>query len=65
MTTAISPKNPGQIPFLFITINNSSLRGDNMARSHYSFKKRKKELAKKPSFFRDCARKKWPMAIED
>ena len=26
---------------------NNGLRGDNMAKSHYSFKKRKKELARK------------------
>ena len=39
--------NPVQIPFLFITIKNNGQRGDNMAKSHYSFKKRKKELARK------------------
>ena len=33
--------------FLFITIKTSGLRGDNMAKSHYSFKKRQKELARK------------------
>jgi hypothetical protein len=33
-----------EIPFVFITINNNDLRGDNMAKSHYSFKKRKKEI---------------------
>jgi hypothetical protein len=32
---------------LFITIKISDLRGDNMAKSHYSFKKRQKELARK------------------
>jgi hypothetical protein len=37
----------GTIHFLFITIKNSGLRGDNMAKSHYSFKKRQKELARK------------------
>ena len=33
--------------FLFITIKIKGLRGDNMAKSHYSFKKRQKELARK------------------
>jgi hypothetical protein len=33
--------------FLFITIKINGLRGDNMAKSHYSFKKRQKELARK------------------
>ena len=33
--------------FLFTTIKNNGLRGDNMAKSHYSFKKRQKELARK------------------
>jgi hypothetical protein len=36
-----------EIPFVFITINNNDLRGDNMAKSHYSFKKRKKEIERK------------------
>jgi len=35
------------VPFFFITIKNYGLRGDNMAKSHFSFKKRKKELARK------------------
>ena len=33
--------------FLFITIKTNGLRGDNMAKSHFSFKKRQKELARK------------------
>jgi uncharacterized membrane protein YdbT with pleckstrin-like domain len=33
--------------FLFITIKTKGLRGDNMAKSHFSFKKRQKELARK------------------
>ena len=33
--------------FLFTTIKHNSLRGDNMAKSHFSFKKRQKELARK------------------
>ena len=33
--------------FLFFTIKINGLRGDNMAKSHYSFKKRQKELARK------------------
>ena len=36
-----------QYLFLFTTIKNSGLWGDNMAKSHYAFKKRKKELARK------------------
>jgi hypothetical protein len=41
-------KTPGQIYLLSITIKNNGLRGDHtMAKSHYSFKKRKKELARK------------------
>jgi hypothetical protein len=36
-----------QYHFLFTTIKNNGLRGDNMAKSHYSFKKRQKELARK------------------
>ena len=32
--------------FLFTIIKNNNLRGDNMAKSHYSFKKRQKELAR-------------------
>ncbi len=40
-------KNPVPIPFLFITIKDNGLRGDNMAKSHYSFKKHKKELERK------------------
>jgi len=40
-------KSPVPTPFLSITIKNSGLRGDNMAKSHYSFQKRKKELARK------------------
>jgi len=35
------------VPFFFITIKNNGLGGDNMAKSHYSFKKRQKELARK------------------
>jgi hypothetical protein len=35
------------VPFFFITIKNKGLRGDNMSKSHYSFKKRKKELDRK------------------
>ena len=31
---------------LFITIWENGLGGDNMAKSHYSFKKRKKEIAR-------------------
>jgi hypothetical protein len=33
--------------FIFITIENNILGDDHMAKSHYSFKKRKKELARK------------------
>ena len=40
-------KNPDQIPFLLINIKFDSAKGDNMAKSHYSIKKRKKELARK------------------
>ena len=41
--------NPKKIltKFLFITIKINGLRGDNMAKSHYSFKKRQKELDRK------------------
>jgi hypothetical protein len=42
--------NPKKIPanfFLFIAVENNGLRGDNMPKSHYSVKKRNKELARK------------------
>ena len=41
------PINPGQIPILCTIIKNNGLCGDYMAKSHYSIKKRKKELARK------------------
>jgi hypothetical protein len=43
----LNPKNPGQIPFVLITIKNNGLRGESMAKSSESVKKRKKELARK------------------
>ena len=46
-TKILNQNDPVWIPSHFITVNNYGLRGDNLAKSHYSFKKRKKELARK------------------
>ena len=40
-------KDPVQTSFLFITVKHNGFRGDHMAKSHYSIKKRKRELARK------------------
>ena len=47
MEKGINPENSDQIPFLLITIKVDSARGGHMAKSHYSIKKRKRELARK------------------
>ena len=41
------PPNFGECPFLFAHFKDPGLGGDNLARSHYQFKKRQKELEKK------------------
>ena len=44
---SLNSKKSIQDTFLFVTINHNLQKGDDMARSHFQFKKRQKELEKK------------------